>query len=119
MEQWSILSNIVNYVQYDRNPKNFHELNVKALDQKYHRKMNDRLKDDKREILEIDFGENPDKVRREYLDMYEGIQAEVLNTTRFDESSELSTSYLGRTGMTRTTKIKAEEKFSIQNKDIW
>ena len=22
MEQWSILSNIVNYVQYDRNPKN-------------------------------------------------------------------------------------------------
>ena len=24
MEQWSILSNIVNYVQYDRNPKTFH-----------------------------------------------------------------------------------------------
>ena len=23
MEQWPILSNIVNYVQYDRNPKNF------------------------------------------------------------------------------------------------
>ena len=34
MEQWSILSNVVNYVQSDRNPKNFYELNVKALDQK-------------------------------------------------------------------------------------
>ena len=34
MEQWSILSNVVYYVQYDRNPNNFHELNVKALDQK-------------------------------------------------------------------------------------
>ena len=28
MEQWSILRNIINYVQYDRNPKNFDELNV-------------------------------------------------------------------------------------------
>ena len=24
MEQWSILSNIVNYVHYDRNPKEFY-----------------------------------------------------------------------------------------------
>ena len=32
MEQWSILSNIVNYIENGRNPKNFHELNVKALD---------------------------------------------------------------------------------------
>ena len=28
MEHWPILSNIVNYVQYDRNPKNFHELKI-------------------------------------------------------------------------------------------
>ena len=24
MEQWSILSNIVNYVQYDRNPRDYY-----------------------------------------------------------------------------------------------
>ena len=24
MEQWSILSNVINYVQYSKNPKNFH-----------------------------------------------------------------------------------------------
>ena len=24
MEQWSILSNVVNYVQYDRHPRNFY-----------------------------------------------------------------------------------------------
>ena len=34
MEQWSILSNVVKYVQYDRIPKSFFELNVKALDKK-------------------------------------------------------------------------------------
>ena len=44
MEQWSILSNIVNYVQYDRNPKNFYGLDIKAIDQKNHRKIYDKLK---------------------------------------------------------------------------
>ena len=64
MEQWSILSNVVNYVQYDRNPKNFYDLYIKALDQKNHRKMYDKLKDDERLTLDIDFGDNPDKLRR-------------------------------------------------------
>ena len=62
MEQWSILSNVVNYVQYDRNPKDFCELNIKALHQKKHRKIYDKLKDDERWVLEIDFGDNPDKL---------------------------------------------------------
>ena len=31
MEQWSILSNVVSYVQYDKHPKNFHNLNVSAV----------------------------------------------------------------------------------------
>ena len=26
MEQWSILSNVINYVQYDKHPKNFHSM---------------------------------------------------------------------------------------------
>ena len=33
--------------------------------------------------------------------MYEGVQSEMLNTTRFDENSDLSMTYLGRTDMTR------------------
>ena len=111
MEHWSILSNVVNYVQYDRNPKNFYELDVKALDQKNHRKLYDKLKDAERQALKIDFGDNPGKLRREYLDMYEGVQSKVLNTARFDESLHLSMTYLGRTDMTRAIKINAEEKF--------
>ena len=43
--------------------------------------------------------------------MYEGVQSEVIQTTRFDENSDLSTTYLGRIDMTRASKIKAEEKF--------
>ena len=29
IEQWSILSNIINYVQYSKNPKNFHSMTIK------------------------------------------------------------------------------------------
>ena len=45
--------------------------------------------------------------------MYDGIIAEVLSTTKFDENSDLSTTYVGKINMTRLDKIKAEEKFPI------
>ena len=113
MEHWSILRNIVNYVQYDRHPKKFTRLSVKAQDQINHKKIYGRLKHGKRLILELHFGNNPGKIRRECLDMYEGVQSAVLNTTRFDESSNLSTRY-----MTRTSKVNAEETFLCQTKGI-
>ena len=66
-----------------------------------------------RQGLELDFGDNPDKLREEYLDMHEGVQSEVLSTTSFDENSDLSMTYLGRIDMTRARKFKAEEMFPI------
>ena len=45
--------------------------------------------------------------------MYEGVRAEMVYTNRFDENSDFSTTYLGRTKMTRDTRIQAEEKFPI------
>ena len=64
-------------------------------------------------MLELDFGNSPEKLKGDYLDMYEGIQSEVIGTTRFDESSDFSTTYLGRIDIARSSKIKAEEKFPI------
>ena len=41
MEQWSILSNVVNHIQYDRHPKNFQNLNISAVNkEKYKRNSN-------------------------------------------------------------------------------
>ena len=45
--------------------------------------------------------------------MYEGTQSEILSTTRFDENSGLSTTYLGKADKYNNNKIKAEESFSI------
>ena len=112
MEQWSILSNIVNYVQYDRHPWNFYDLDVKTIDQKSHRKICDKFKEEDRQILELDFGDTPEKLKGDYLDMYEEIHSELISTTRFTENSDLSMTYLGRIDITRASNIKAIGKIS-------
>ena len=64
-------------------------------------------------MLELDFGYMPEKLKEQYLDIYDGIQSEILSTTRFDENSDLSTTYLGRVDTTRASKIEVEETFPI------
>ena len=112
MEQWSILSNVINYVQSNSNPRDCYKLDVKALELKNHRKIYDSLKGD-RQVIELHFGNIPGKLKGEYLDMYDGVRSEVLCTTKFDENSDLSTIYLGRIDMTRSDKIMATERFLL------
>ena len=71
MEQCSRLSNVVNYAQYDRHPGNFYDFPIKTVDQKCHK--NIYGKEEERQILELDFGDTPEKLRGDYLDMHEGI----------------------------------------------
>ena len=64
-------------------------------------------------MLELDFGYMPDKLKEECLDVYKGTQSEILSTTRFDENSDLSTTYLGKVDKTKNNKIKVEQSFPI------
>ena len=90
MEQLPILSNVVNYIQCDRHPKNFHNLNISAVNKENY-KRNSKIEEEERNMLELDFGHTLEKLKGEYLDVYEGIQSEILSTTRFDENSDLGT----------------------------
>ena len=68
---------------------------------------------EKRDIIELDFCPTPDILKEEYLDVYEGIQSEILNTTRFDENPDLINIYLGKSDRSKNNKIKVEESFPI------
>ena len=57
------------------------------------------------------FEEN--KVKETYFDKYEGIQSEISQEIKFDESTDLCTIYLGMVGQTRKSVIRAEESFPI------
>ena len=79
MEQWSILSNVLNYVQHGKFHSIRHTLDIRAVN-KYKHKLNT---EGDREFRELDFGTMPLKLHEEYMDMYEGIQSEIVSTTRF------------------------------------
>ena len=103
IEQWSILSNVLNYVQHSRLHSMNHTLDIKAVD-----KYKFRSNTDNREFKELDFGPTPQKLQEEYMDIYE-----VVSSNRFDENSDISTTYLGRVDKENQHKLKAEESFPI------
>ena len=65
------------------------------------------------EDLTADIIFEEDRIRDAYFDKYDGIHAEISQVTKFDESTDLSTTYLGKTDMTKECVIKVEEKFLI------
>ena len=108
MEQWSILSNLLNYVQHSKFNSMSHSLNIKPVN-RYKVKPNEE-----KEFREVDFGMNTQNLQDEYLDVYEGIQSDIVSSSRFDENSDRSTTYLGRIGQEESQdKLKAEESFPI------
>ena len=111
MKSWSIFSDNVRYVQHDQ--MTLQDLNTDTLDYKDHKDLYLKLKEEERETLDVDFGLYPDITKSRYLDIYEGVYAEMVYANKFNENSDLSTMYLGQTGMKRDTKIKAEERFPI------
>ena len=111
MKNWSIFSDNIRYVQHDQTTA--HDLDLETLDYRIHQDLYFQLKNEKIETLDIDFGLYPDVTRARYLDVYEDVYAEMISASKFDENSDLSTTYLGQIKMTRNTKIKAEERFPI------
>ena len=111
MRKWSIFTDNIRYMQHEQETP--HDLDIDTLDYRCHKELYFKLKEEERETLDIDFGMYPDILRSKYLDVYEGIYAEMVYTNKFSENSDLSTTYLGQTKMTRDTKINAEERFPI------
>ena len=111
MQQWSILSNVLNYVKHSRFNSMNHTLDVKAVN-----RYNSSPDMDK-EFKELDFGVTPQKLQEEYMDMYEGIHSDVVSSNRFDENSDISTTYLGKIkNRGDQDKLQAEESFSYIRK---
>ena len=108
MEQWSIFSNMLNYIEHDKLPQNFHKLGISMINGC---KQSSGIEEEF--VIEVHFGPTPNVLREEYLDVYEGIHSEIVNTTRFDENSDLSTRYLGKSDRSKSDKLKAEESFPI------
>ena len=83
MKNWSIFSDNIRYVQHDQ--ISAHVLDLDTLDYRIHQDLYFRLKNEKIETLDIDFGLYPDVTRARYLDVYEDVYAEMVSASKFDE----------------------------------
>ena len=109
MINWSIFSDKIRYVDSCINVTP--NLTIRPLEEKKHRRLFSTLEIQEDQILEMIFEEN--KVKEAYFDRYEGVQSEISQVARFDESTDLSTTYLGKINQTRKSVIRAEESFPI------
>ena len=109
MINWSIFNNKIRYVDSCMNVTP--NLNLRPLEEKKHRRLFSTLEIKEDQIPEMIFEEN--KVKEAYFDRYEGVQSEISQVTRFDESTDLSTTYLGRINQTKKSVIRAEVCFPI------
>ena len=109
MINWSIFSDKLRYVDSSINetPK----LTIRPLEENKHRWLFNALEIQEVQIPEMIFEENI--VKEAYFDKYEGIQSEISQEIKFDENTDLSTTYLGKGGQTRKSVIRAEESFLI------
>ena len=69
-----------------------------------------------RKFRELDFGTVPQDSQEEYLDVYEGIQSDVVSSSRFTGNLDISTTYLDKIESKEgKDKLKAEESFPISD----
>ena len=67
MRNWTIFSDNFRYIQLEQmTPQN---LNIDTLDYRHHKELYLKLKEEKRETLDIDFGICPDVLKSKYLDV--------------------------------------------------
>ena len=113
MEQWSILSNSLNYVQHSKCNSMDHSLNICSVN-RHKVKPNDSFSSFGKDFREVDLRTNLQNLQAKYLDVYEGIQLDIVSSSRFDKNSDISMTYLGKIGQEESQdKLKAEESFPI------
>ena len=115
MIHWSILSDSIKYIDRSSCLDMIPSLSVTPLDYQQHKRLYNSLKPDKDLTHDMIF--EGYKVGDEYFDRHDGINAEISQATKFDESTDLSRTYLGKMDMTGDQIIKAEEKFQISGQE--
>ena len=72
-----------------------------------------KLQDGEGEVKEISFGPNSERLKQDYLDIFEGFRLDVIHTDKYNENSEIGTTYLGTSKLRRQDDLKAEHKVPI------
>ena len=96
-----------------------HSLDIRPIN-KHKSQLNESYSSLVKEFREVDFGIDPQNLQDEYLDVYEGIQLDIVSFNRFDENSDISKTYLGQIEHKgNQNKLKVEESFPISENGLY
>ena len=73
VEQGSILSSEIKYVQYSQHPIGHHALKVKAPEERNDAKMYKKLQVAEIKSKEINFNSDPERLKVDYFDVFEEV----------------------------------------------
>ena len=112
MEEWSILSDHVQYVTRGK-LETFQKLSINSRNYRQNRDLYRSVNNEQTIKNNLSFGNSSECLKSEYLHMYKGVYAEVISTDKFDEDTDISTTYPGQVDLTRNTEVKAEDNFPM------
>ena len=112
MKEWSILSGHVKYVMHGESEA-FQKLSIDLMNYRQNRDLYKSLNNKEMLKTSLNFGKSQEKLKADCLDVYKSVYMEVISTDRFDEDTNLSTTYLGQVDMARDTEVKAEGSFPM------
>ena len=72
MKEWSILSDHVKYVMSDGS-ETFYKFNIDQMNYRHERGLYKELQEKELLSADVNFGGSPEKLKAEYLDVYEGV----------------------------------------------
>ena len=68
-----------------------------------------KMENDKCMLKHINYGKHADKVKEDFLDIYEGTQSELNYVAKFDETTDIGTTYIGKKFIYRKEMFKGED----------
>ena len=77
IKEWSILSDHVKCVMSDGS-EIFHKLNIDQMNYRQERDLYKELQEKELVSADVNFGRSPEKLKAEYLDVYEGVYAKIV-----------------------------------------
>ena len=90
-EKWSMLSDIIKYVQYNQYPI---VLEVKGQEVRNDTKKDKKLQNGEREMKEISFDSYIESLKQDYLDILQSVKSDIMYAAQYEKNSDIGTTYL-------------------------
>ena len=75
-------SDVVKFVQYNQHPIGHYGLKVRVPEERFGTKMYKKLQDGVREVKQISFDPNSERLKQDYLDVFAGVKSDIIYTAQ-------------------------------------